>query len=810
MGGINIYTIKPLCEKRVFNKIDDGKRPYIVAEKPPIGHGEKEFCMKSFRHPGITCITLVILILTAGLSLIGCGNPASSSSGQTPVADDFTFSNMYQSAGSVVPVVITPKEGKSTGKITVKYNGNTTLPTAEGTYPVTFDVGAASGWKAVKGLIAGTLTINAAYNPNNQTPVATDFNFSNMTQTAGSVTAVIITPKTGKTSGTITIFYNGSSTIPQTAGSYPVTFNVYSAPGWNAASGLSAGTLTVNAVGGSGTPTVADFSVTNTNQLVGSVTDVIITPLPNKSTGRQTIYYEGISPTTYTKSTTPPSDAGRYAVTFDVAPTTGWNGATGLDAGTLTVRAAGGSTPAIEDYTLGNNTQTANKVTAVTITKSSTASPGSLTIRYVGSAYAASTTPPQNAGDYVVTLDVAAVPAQDWNAATTLYMGILSVEKDTPVIGDFTIDRSSFKQNAGVNSVRPPSITARSGKTDGTLIIYYLDKTAPAGTLKSTSLPTASGNYIVSFDVTESRNWKERKGFSVDEELVLSKQKPVADDFIFGNMVQTLSDGVVDVTIDPKPGKSKGDPVNIKYDGGAKPTTVGNFRVTFDVEEDVGNGWLAETNLSAGILIVNTNKTPKAADYTINTNTLLQTAGKVVDVTIARTNTNTTSPGLWTIWYEGANYPRSTTPPQTVGIYTITFDVAAAAGPPAWNAVTGLVPQVPKDGGGTKPAVLTVQMGVKSDNITIGWSDAENKVMIDPPTASITSDGSVTFKVEGFKSQEWYLNGVSTNNTTNEYQFKDGKKGTYTVSVFVSREETVGDSITLKWYNGEVIVTVTQ
>ena len=35
-GGDYIYTKKPLFEKKGFNKIDDGKRPYIVAGKPPL------------------------------------------------------------------------------------------------------------------------------------------------------------------------------------------------------------------------------------------------------------------------------------------------------------------------------------------------------------------------------------------------------------------------------------------------------------------------------------------------------------------------------------------------------------------------------------------------------------------------------------------------------------------------------------------------------------------------------------------------------------------------------------------------------
>ena len=77
-------------------------------------------------------------------------------------------------------------------------------------------------------------------------PAADDFNLGNLIQTVGNVTAVTITPKTGKSDGVITIYYNGSTTLPSTAGTYIVTFDVAAATGWNEAIGLSAGTLTIN------------------------------------------------------------------------------------------------------------------------------------------------------------------------------------------------------------------------------------------------------------------------------------------------------------------------------------------------------------------------------------------------------------------------------------------------------------------------------------------------------------------------------------------------------------------------------------
>ncbi|MCL2193663.1 MAG: hypothetical protein FWB78_09740, partial [Treponema sp.] len=80
----------------------------------------------------------------------------------------------------------------------------------------------------------------------NQTPVASHYTFGNMTQTAGSVTAVIITANLGASPGAVVnIRYDGDAEIPQTPGTFAVTFDVEAAEGWYAAAGLFAGNLVV-------------------------------------------------------------------------------------------------------------------------------------------------------------------------------------------------------------------------------------------------------------------------------------------------------------------------------------------------------------------------------------------------------------------------------------------------------------------------------------------------------------------------------------------------------------------------------------
>jgi len=238
-----------------------------------------------------------------------------------PTVNDYNISNLTQPVGSVTAVTIMPKEGKSSGTRTIYYSGSTTLPTAAGTYTVTFDVAAVTGWNAVTGLYAGTLTIN----PN---PTVADFTISGTGTFTydGSVKVVTVTAISGKTLGAVTVKYNNSTTTPSATGTYTITFDVAAVTGWNAVTGLSAGTLTINAA----TPVADDFTISGLAQFYnGSARTVTVTAKSGKSGGTVTVKYNN--------STTAPSALGTYTVTFDVAATTNWNAATGLSAGTLMI-----------------------------------------------------------------------------------------------------------------------------------------------------------------------------------------------------------------------------------------------------------------------------------------------------------------------------------------------------------------------------------------------------------------------------------------------------------------------------------------
>jgi len=92
----------------------------------------------------------------------------------TPVSSDFTITGIgtFTYDGSSREVTIAPKTGKSTGAITILYNGTDTAPTTPGDYAVTFNVDEAKGWLAAQGLPAGTITITKLASTVNVLPTA--------------------------------------------------------------------------------------------------------------------------------------------------------------------------------------------------------------------------------------------------------------------------------------------------------------------------------------------------------------------------------------------------------------------------------------------------------------------------------------------------------------------------------------------------------------------------------------------------------------------------------------------------------------
>jgi len=187
---------------------------------------------------------------------------------------------------------------------------------------------------ACDGLLGGNGEENGSQR---ETPIIADFNISGIgtVNFDGTEKKVTIAAKTGKTKGAVTVKYNGEEASPSETGEYTVTFDVAAAEGWNAANGLSAGTLNIIIP----TPVAADYDISGAGTVYFDNEDKIVdvTARTGKSTGEVTVYYESTDKETYPITDIPPNYFGTYNVTFNVEATSFWKDASGLSAGTLTI-----------------------------------------------------------------------------------------------------------------------------------------------------------------------------------------------------------------------------------------------------------------------------------------------------------------------------------------------------------------------------------------------------------------------------------------------------------------------------------------
>jgi len=297
------------------------------------------------------------------LSLTSCPDESesedtsTSSETPTPVVDDFNIEGLgvfYYERNVTRKVTITPKAGKTTGAISVRYNNSIyeNGPSERGTYTVTFNVAAAEGWNEAYGLAAGTLEIN-----NLKTPTLNDYEVAGLGTFIynGAPRTVTFTPKAGASPGLVTIQYNKTSAAPLNVGEYAVTINVEKVPeaegvqGWNPVLELSAGTVKITTA----TPALADYEISGLEfNYDGQRKPVTVTVKPgaDKSRGLVSVWYEGLEGNSapYAKRAAAPLAVGSYAVTFDVArelpaSLNNWNAAT-ISAGTLTIKSANTNT----------------------------------------------------------------------------------------------------------------------------------------------------------------------------------------------------------------------------------------------------------------------------------------------------------------------------------------------------------------------------------------------------------------------------------------------------------------------------------
>jgi hypothetical protein len=256
---------------------------------------------------------------------------------------------------------------------------------------------------------------------------------------------------------------------------------------------------------GDPTPAVGDYNITGTGTFTydGAVKTVTVTVKDAASSpGLVTVWYTGTGSTIYAKSTTAPSDAGTYSVTFDVAAAAGWNVANDLTAGTLAITK---KTPALADYTISANLEQkfGGTITPVTVTAIDTArSPGAVTVWYTGTGsttYAKSQIVPFAVGTYSVTFDVAEVT--NWSAENGLAAGTLKIVNPTATV--LIVSVTGFSP-LYIPAIAVGSFSQNSASVSFTLtysgsyntVTWYTDTNVVLGTNSSLSLsyPLDSAN----------------------------------------------------------------------------------------------------------------------------------------------------------------------------------------------------------------------------------------------------------------------------------------------------------------------------
>jgi type IV pilus biogenesis protein CpaD/CtpE len=211
-------------------------RELFLSNTAPLAHDiflYKEFFMK-LRN------VLVLAVITA-LSLTGCAESDTGSKSLPDLPDALTIS---PTVGVTTGTELTA-DYNGTEDVTYQWNkGGTAIfgasdakytPTEAGSYTVTAK---AEGYKSKT-----SAAVNVSAVP--QTPTAADYDIGNQPQKVDRITGVTITPKTGKSGGKVTIYYNDLTALPTAVGEYEVTFDVAAAEGWNEAKGLPAGTFSI-------------------------------------------------------------------------------------------------------------------------------------------------------------------------------------------------------------------------------------------------------------------------------------------------------------------------------------------------------------------------------------------------------------------------------------------------------------------------------------------------------------------------------------------------------------------------------------
>lgn len=404
------------------------------------------------------------------------------------------------------------------------------------------------------------------------------------------------------------------------------------------------------------TPTAADFNVTTPTAVNydGSAKAVAAPTLKSGKTGAGAVTVK------YGSSTTAPTNAGSYTVTFDVAGGTNYNAATGLNIGTLTINKV--------NYT-------GTKTASATVRSGQTTANATLTLPALptGASYAASGT-----------------------------VGGTNALISSHSISGTTLTYSTTSQTDGTSATITIAVTGATNYNDYNVVVTVTAKNKDAATVSLTgTVPTSKTYGDANFNVTASAEHTEAGGawtWTSSNESVLK----VTGTSTTGT-VQVVGQGSATITAKYESANYLGEAtsasitVNKKnvtitglsaqnkvYDGNTTATVNGTAVVSGKVGSDdvtvtAGSAAFADENVGSGKTVTFTGYTlsgAKAGNYNLTAQPASVTANitaKPVTVTVTATNRDYVSGNRNVVLVAG-----SVT--GAIGGDTVNVDVSGATG----------------------------------------------------------------------------------------------------------------------------------
>lgn len=489
--------------------------------------------------------------------------------------------------GAAKPVSVKAKDGVTgLGTITVKYNGDTAVPAAAGTYKVTVDIAEGDNYRDVTDLSLGDFVINKialqvsdfTVNPSLPKEVTYD----------GTDHPVTVTVKDGiYGNGTLTVLYDGGNTVPKNAAAYAVTVTAAEGLNYTATSSpIALGTLTITAkqmtdAGISITAEPSEFTYDGTAK----------TPGITVKDGAETL----VKDTDYTITNESATNAGTYVV--DVTGKGNYAGTNSSVSWTIKkavpTKADFTVTPAIADVQYDGKEHTFT-INSANITD------GTKTVSY--SSNGAAVTAPIDYGTYLVNVSVSG--AANYEDALDINLGQFNITKTWPTADNFTCRLpSDLTYNT---SKKEATVEAKVDELKNNFTVMYYKNGAVAS-------PVAAGTYTVNVSVTETTNYA-AKELTVGTFTIA--QKSIADASVTLNSTAFTYDGTeksISVTKVNLTDTWELTAADYNVTGTTKASAAGTYTVTVTGKDNYTGSKDAQWTISKAV--------PTAANFTASNST---------------------------------------------------------------------------------------------------------------------------------------------------------------------------------------------